>query len=131
MNKVRQENGGRPEKHIAELLTALERAESDPRRQFVALKWFRDEFLPSQGFPWASDPREAGRVLREATDQGLVLTAKVPNPKAPAYPTSTIRVNRTHPELRSRLSAKRTAELFRPIRIKGERLSQTVLDQRR
>ena len=129
--KVQQENGGQPKEHITELLTALERAESDPRRQFVALKWFRDQFLPRQGFSWASDPREAGRVLRETTDQGLVLTARVPNPRAPAYPTSTIRLNRTHPEVRSRLSAKPTAELFRPVRIKGERLSQTVLDQRR
>ena len=129
--KIRQDNGGQPEEQITELLTALERAESDPRRQFVALKWFRDQYLPQQGFPWAADPREAGRVLRETTDQGLVLTAKVPNPRAPAYPTSTIRLNRTHPEVRTRLSAKPTAELFRPVRIKGGRLSQTVLDQRR
>jgi hypothetical protein len=128
--KVRQDNG-QPENRITELVTALEQAESDPRRQFVALKWFRDQFLPRQGLSWASDPREAGRVLREATNQGLVLTAKVPNPRAPAYPTSTIRLNRTHPEVRSQLSAKPTAELFRPVRIKGERLSQTVLDQRR
>ena len=87
---------------IQELLVALKRAESQPGLRFVGLKRFRDEILPSQASPWALDRRERSRILQVAIDRGVVLTGKVRNPKPMAYPTTAVRLNRTHPEIVNR-----------------------------
>ena len=126
-----------PDARVQDLLEALERAEREPGLRFVALTWFRDKFLPRQGYSWAEDPSVRDRVLREATNPqlGLVLRAQVPNPKAPTHPTTTIRLNRSHPHFRAAGSQEPQQEPpagpFRPRRIKGAPLSQTVLEGRR
>ena len=84
---------------IQELLMALQRAESEPRLRFVGLKWFRDEFLPSQASAWALDRHERSHILQLAIDRGFILTDKVRNSKPMAYPTTAVRLNRTHPEI--------------------------------
>ena len=124
-----------PDPKVQNLLEALERAEREPGRRFVALTWFRDKFFPLQGYSWAVDPSARDRVLREAIHLGLVLTAQVPNPKAPTHPTTTIRLNRSHPYFQAAGSQEPPQEPpagpFRPRRIKGAPLSQTVLEGRR
>src|SRR5580700_3785062 len=39
---------------VSDLLRCLDRSESKPGYDFVALKWFRDAVLPSAGFEWAA-----------------------------------------------------------------------------
>ena len=119
------------ESRIENLIEALDRAESRPEMRFVALKWFRDTFLPNRGFSWTVDAAERNRILRLATESGLVLTAKIHNPKAPMYPTTTVRLNRGHPDFENLVARRPDAKRFRPIRIKGRPLSETVLEGRR
>lgn len=116
---------------LADLIRALNDAELRPGYGFVALKWFRDQVMPAVRPEW-STPDARSAILRDAIERGLVLTSKVPNPKSPAFPVTAIRLNR---------SASGTAEIlgvpapppdeFRPIAIRGEALSQTILRERR
>ena len=116
---------------ITALVGALHSAESRPGYGFVALKWFRDVVLPAVRPEWAAaDTRSA--VLREAIERGFVLTCKVPNPKSPAFPVTAVRLNRSLPEIAEILGTPApTPEEFRPIAIRGEGLSDTVLRERR
>lgn len=82
-----------------EFIRALDRAESEPQLHFVSLKWFRDTYLAKLGFGWAQDPETPRRILQEATEREMVLTAKVANPKAPEFPVTSIHLNRKHPEV--------------------------------
>ena len=88
-------NTSASEPALSGMLTALQQAETAPGRSFVALKWFRDEFLSGMGGNWASSTTEQRQaLLAEAIRDGWIVTSKVANPKAPLYPTTTIRVNR-------------------------------------
>ena len=80
-------------------MRALALAEAEPHLSFVSLKWFRDNYLPKCGFPWALDSDLPRRLLMEATTRGMVVTAKVANPKTPAFPVATVKLNRTHGEV--------------------------------
>jgi hypothetical protein len=116
-----------------DLLKCLDSAERDSRfREFVGIKSFRDEYLVAHSGAWAHDPAHRHTVLANAIDQGLVLRSSVPNPKNPSFPTTSIRVNREHPEVK-RILAASTAErvAFNPIPIIGAELSSTVLSERR
>lgn len=118
---------------ISDLVKTLDAAERDPRfREFVGIKSFRDRYLVAQGFAWASDPGQRHSVLSEAIDQGLVLRSSVPNPKAPNFPTTSIRINREHPEVKQILTESVDERAtFRPIVLPGAPLSTTVLAERR
>jgi hypothetical protein len=110
-----------------EFVEALKAAEE--QRPFVGLKWFRDQYLPASGHSWARDPQVNGALLRRATEQRLVLTSQIPNPNNPLHPVTAIRVNRRHPRLQPALSAHSSE--FRPVRIRGGSISDTVLADRR
>ena len=84
---------------LSDLIRALDRAESRPGYEFVALKWFRDTVLPAEGFPWASYHSARQTVLRDAIDKRLILTSKMPNPRSPQFPVTAIRLNRLVPEV--------------------------------
>ena len=113
-----------------ELLQALAQAEMGS--QFVSLKWFRDTCLPQKGFPWGTAPEERHRVLAEAIKRRWILTSRIPNPKNPQFPVTAIRVNRPMDEVRAILDENAKANsVFAPISIPGERLSETVLRERR
>jgi len=105
-----------------ELCRALEEVERQGRA-FIALKWFRDEVLPSKGFAWASDPEHRQAVLAEAIDEGLIVTSRVPNPRSP-FPTTSIRLNRAP------VSPQSEGKRYSPVRIQGEPLSSTILRDR-
>jgi hypothetical protein len=116
----------------ADLLKALDRAESTPGWSFVPLKKFRDEILPSEHIPSIPTDVHHQNVLRQAIEKRLILVGKVPNPKAPQFPVTTIRVNRLMPEVRAALGQADNPDLdFHPIEISGEPLSATILRERR
>lgn len=113
-----------------ELLQALAQAEMGS--QFVSLKWFRDTCLPQKGFSWGATPEERQHVLADAIHRRWILTSRIPNPKNPQFPVTAIRVNRPLDEVRTILEQNSKANpLFAPISIPGERLSETVLRERR
>src|ERR1700684_2310739 len=70
----------------AELLRALDRAESTLGWSFVSLKKFRDEILPSADVPSIRSDVERQSVIGSAIEKRLVLTGKVQNPKSPQFP---------------------------------------------
>ena len=69
---------------VQELCAALAEAERGGHA-FIALKWFRDSFLPRKAFRWNQHPESRQAVLAEAIQRGVVLTSKIANPKTPAY----------------------------------------------
>ncbi len=115
----------------AELLRALDRAESTPGWSFVSLKKFRDEILPLEDVPSIRSDVERQNVLRSAIDKRLILKKPVPNPKSPQFPVTSIRLNRLLPEVQEVLGLPKKDLDFHPIHIKGEPLSATILRERR
>ena len=110
-----------------QLLDSL--AEIERTRDFVSLKWFRDQCLPTRGLDWAGDPRKSGSLLRRATEQRLILTSQVPNPNNPLHPVTAIRINRRHPRFETERPARRDG--FERVRIRGGAIADTVLGDRR
>ena len=116
----------------AELIRALDRTESRPGWSFVPLKKFRDEILPLEDCPSIRTDVERQHILRSAIDKKLIVVGKVPNPKAPQFPVTTVRLNRLMPEVGAVLGSGQDSDLdFHPVEIKGEPLSTTVLRERR
>jgi hypothetical protein len=64
-------------------------------------------------------------ILAEAILRGVVMTSKIPNPKTPAYPTTTIRLNRAE------AGVPEEAQRFRPVSVQGELLSEALMDESR
>ena len=128
---ARTEAGTSLAKPLIEAIRALDAAERSV--SFVALKWFRDQFLPGRGVSWAGGPYSGQAVIKEAIDRGLFFTSKVPNPKTPAFPTTAIRLNRQLPAVQKILGSPsaRAARAFQPVEIAGEPLSATVIRARR
>jgi hypothetical protein len=108
---------------IKELCATLAEAERGGHA-FIALKWFRDSFLPRKAFSWNQNPESRQMILAEAILRGVVLTSKIPNPKTPAYPTTTIRLNRAE------AGVPEEAQRFRPVAVQGEPLSAVLDDDR-
>lgn len=117
---------------LERLVKALDSAERRPNFDFVALKWFRDSFLPAEVPECANSPEMRDGILRNAIGNRVILTSRVPNPKSPAFPVTAIGLNRQHPDVIAILGAPGTCDLdFMPIQISGEDLSDTVLRERR
>lgn len=115
-----------------DLIRALHKAESRPGFDFVSLKWFRDLYLPAEGFDWAQSIEARDQKLREAIGQGWIVTSRKPNPKAPQFPVTAICVNQQNPEVARMLGTRApAASNFDPIEIRGESLSTTILRERR
>ena len=108
---------------VKELSAALAEAERGGHA-FIALKWFRDSFLPRKAFRWNQRPDSRQAVLAEAIQRGIVVTSKIANPKTPAYPTTTIRLNRAEAGLPDE------AQRFQPVALAGASLAETLDDER-
>lgn len=108
---------------VKELCAALAEAERGGHA-FIALKWFRDSFLPRKAFRWNQHPESRQAVLAEAIQRGVVLTSKIANPKTPAYPTTTIRLNRAE------AGVPEEAQRFHPVVVQGEPLSEEIQEER-
>jgi hypothetical protein len=118
--------GGLPpdiDDRIRELCATLAEAERGGHA-FIALKWFRDSFLPRKSYHWNQNPESRQMILAEAILRGVVLTSKIPNPKTPAYPTTTIRLNRAE------AGVPEEAQRFRPVAVQGESLTAVLDDDR-
>jgi|SRR5271157_1646556 len=119
----------------AELLRALDRAESKPGWNFVPLKKFRDDILPlepRESIPSLRTEVEQRHILQSVIDKRFVLVGKVPNPKSPQFPVTTIRLNRLMPQVKIALGQGGNPDLdFHPVEIRGEPLSATILRERR
>jgi hypothetical protein len=111
------------EGRVKELCGALAEAERGGHA-FIALKWFRDSFLPRKAFRWNQSPESRQSVLAEAIQRGVVLTSKIANPKTPAYPTTTIRLNRAEAGIPEE------AQRFHPVAIQGEALAAVIEEER-
>lgn len=126
------EGRGLGEDRLADLVRALDRAEGRPGYEFVSLKWFRDNALAHEAFSWAADEFARHDALREAIDRRWILTSKVANPRPPNFPVTAIRLNRQMPEVIAALGGRAgSLPAFRPVAIRGEPLSTTVLRDRR
>jgi hypothetical protein len=108
---------------VKELCAALAEAERGGHA-FIALKWFRDSFLPRKAFRWNQHPETRQMVLAEAIQRGVVMTSKIANPKTPAYPTTTIRLNRAEAGIPDE------AQRFHPIDVQGEPVAETLEEER-
>lgn len=104
---------------VKELCAALAEAERGGHA-FIALKWFRDSFLPRKTFRWNHRPESRQAVLAEAIQRGVVLTSKIANPKTPAYPTTTIRLNRAEAGIPEE------AQRFHPVAVTDGSLAETI-----
>jgi hypothetical protein len=83
--------------YMREFVLALDRAERDPHMSFVALKFFRDQYLAKTGHGWARDFDLVRHVMQQATEGQLISLSKVPNPRQPEFPVTSIHLNREHP----------------------------------
>jgi hypothetical protein len=108
---------------VKELCAALAEAERGGHA-FIALKWFRDSFLPRKAFRWNQHPESRQAVLAEAIQRGVVLTSKIANPKTPAYPTTTIRLNRAEAGIPEE------AQRFHPIAITDGSVATAIEEER-
>jgi len=108
---------------VKELCVALAEAERGGHA-FIALKWFRDSFLPRKAYRWNQHPETRQSVLAEAIQRGVVLTSKIANPKTPAYPTTTIRLNRAEAGIPE------DAQRFQPVDVQGEPVAATIDEER-
>ncbi|HXS74775.1 MAG TPA: hypothetical protein VN753_01270 [Terracidiphilus sp.] len=108
---------------VKELCAALAEAERGGHA-FIALKWFRDSFLPRKTFRWNQHPESRQAVLAEAIQRGVVLTSKIANPKTPAYPTTTIRLNRAE------AGVPEEAQRFHPVVVQGEPITDDIHEDR-
>jgi len=108
---------------VKELCAALSEAERGGHA-FIALKWFRDSFLPRKAFRWNQNPDMRQTVLAEAIQRGMVLTSKIANPKTPAYPTTTIRLNRAEAGLPDE------SPRFQPVAVQGDAFTAVMDDER-
>ena len=111
------------EARVKELCAALAEAERGGHA-FIALKWFRDSFLPRKAFRWNQHPESRQAVLAEAIQRGVVLTSKIANPKTPAYPTTTIRLNRAEAGMPEE------AQRFHPVAVHGDSIAEAIEEER-
>jgi len=108
---------------VKELCAALAEAERGGHA-FIALKWFRDSFLPRKAFRWNQHPESRQAVLAEAIQRGVVLTSKIANPKTPAYPTTTIRLNRAEAGMPDEI------QRFHPVAVHGDSIADAIEEER-
>jgi hypothetical protein len=111
------------EARVKELCAALAEAERGGHA-FIALKWFRDSFLPRKAFRWNQHPESRQAVLAEAIQRGVVVTSKIANPKTPAYPTTTIRLNRAEAGIPDE------AQRFHPVTAHGDSIAEAIEEER-
>lgn len=113
------------DQNLNDLLKTLAEAEHIPQYAFVALKWLRDTYLPRR-HSWAASAEERDRVLRRAIELDLIRVQRVPNPKHPQFPTSSLHLNRAHAEVQRLLGPPVRKWDFTPIKLKGEPMSETL-----
>jgi hypothetical protein len=118
------------DREIRDLLRALDRAERSGAPQ-ILLEWFRDEWLPESRLIWAGASTIRQRILADAIELGLVVTFELPNASHPTRPSIGVRLDRSHPSVVEALHQGETLPTFRPVPIRGEPASETIIRERR
>ncbi len=114
--------------NLRDLIRSMVRAEARPGMAFIALKWFRDSFLPDDRLPWTEFDDMRQDALRQAIESGLLLTYKVPNPKLPQFPVTAIKLDRSRPEVQSIINEPLPVPRgFTPIELRGEGFARGFL----
>ena len=103
------ETGGQVD-YMREFVLALDRAQRDPLMSFVALKYFRDQYLVKTGHGWARDFDLVRHLIQKATDDGIIQLARVPNPRQPEFPVTSLELARDHAFVKSVLEPTQGAE---------------------
>ncbi len=114
------------EEPMGQLVVELDKAESKYRH--VPLAEFRDQVLPRSGLDWAKDSAKVKSLLKDAIDRDLVLTYRMLLTHNIMEPTTTVRLNRSGKRIRSKGNTRRPK--FKPIRIRGGPISDTVIEDR-
>lgn len=96
-------------------------------RRFVWIGYLAKERLPEIGF----HSNEVNEVLDRSVDEGIITLGKTPNPKNPDYPATTVQLNHEHPMVVQVLDERGRANGFRPVAVRGEPVSVTLLRERR
>jgi len=124
-------------RELGDLVRELDRAVRCSGKPYIVFGYFRDTWLVSAGLPWVGakkDPTGIStrqRVLSEAIERGMVTTRKVPNPMKPGEQSTTIDLERAHPGVAEILGHTPQLPEFRPVPIRGELLSETIIRERR
>jgi hypothetical protein len=105
---------------IQQCCEALAEAEK-AGKAFIALKWFRDNALAGSGHSWADSLAHRQAAIAKAVEVGAILTAPIPNPKAPQHPTTTVKLNRESEYART------VTRRFQPIRPRGGESASEIL----
>ncbi|MBK7875997.1 MAG: hypothetical protein IPJ77_09630 [Planctomycetes bacterium] len=113
VDDARGANNGLDE-YMREFVVALDRAERDPHMSFVALKYFRDQYLARTGHGWARDFDLVRHLIQKVTDDQILVLSRVPNPRQPEFPVTSIRLNREHAFVREVLGADAPAPESKP-----------------
>ena len=96
-------------------------------RRFVWIGYLAKERLPEIGF----HSKEVNEVLDRSVDEGIITLGKVPNPKNPDYPATAVQLNHEHPIVLQLLDSTGRSDGFRPVAIRGEPASVTLVRERR
>lgn len=110
------------ETEITQCCQALAEAEK-AGKLFIALKWFRDDLLPTTDFNWVKSPQRRHLILTAAIDSGKITTKKRQNPKAPDFPTTVVVLNQE-------VQIPGVLPRFRPVPVHGEPASVTLMRDR-
>ena len=116
------QSGSATDAEVRQCCEALSDAEKQGR-QFYAIKWFRDTFLADRDLGWTSTLQDRQRVLNRAIQDGFIETRSIPNPRNPAFPTTTLQLNREK-------SLSLLGSRFRPIVSRGEPASEIIMRER-
>ena len=117
---------------LKELVQALDRAERMQGVGSVALEWFREVFLPGEGYDWAGSPLDVDAALKAASGKGVFTIAKKSDSWSPAIRVTVIKLERLNKAVADILRELIVdAFNFQPVEIRGEPLSETVMRDRR
>ena len=117
---------------LKELVQALDKAERRQGVGSVALEWFREVFLPGEGYDWAGSPHDVDAAIKAASGNGVITIAKKSDSESSANRVTVIKLERSNKAVTDILRELITdAFNFQPVEIRGEPLSDTVLRERR
>jgi len=85
------------------LIRVLDKAERDPALNFVAFKFLRDRLLPQTGEPWTASPERCQSLITNAIAREMIFTDKVPNPRQPQFPVTSVKLNRENEAVKTLL----------------------------
>lgn len=121
-------------RHYGPLLRALYALEQEGTQDYVVFTWFRNKYIPQLDAFRGVALDEIQTSLSNLIQDGCILTDKVPNPKNPSIPVTTIRVNRSHREVQKVTgvnAGKVSGSNQRLFKMAGPPLSQTIVNSRR